>query len=157
MLPTILPDLPKPSRTSGESQKPVLQNSNLYIEIKENSVNLFIDPFEGPYQWGEQFLPSTVTPPVNKVALFSPMWPCRGPYICLLFLQEGSNVCLVVTRHHAVRLRRYYTKNIKQEIIKQEIRVSTSKFLIVFSQLLLLIRGFSLVFRRFVLDSPAKI
>ena len=49
MLPTSLPELPKPSRTSGESRKREFLNPKLSITIRENSLTFLIHPFKGPY------------------------------------------------------------------------------------------------------------
>ena len=51
MLPISLPELPKPSRTSGESQKRQFLNPMCCIKIRENSVDFLINPFKGPYMF----------------------------------------------------------------------------------------------------------
>jgi len=48
-VPTSLPELPKPCRTSGKSKKTEFLNPNFYIGIKEHFFNLLINPFKGPY------------------------------------------------------------------------------------------------------------
>ena len=48
MVPIRLPKLPKPSRTLGESQKPIFQNQQAYIKDKQNKSNILNISFEGP-------------------------------------------------------------------------------------------------------------
>ena len=46
MVPASLPELPKPSRTSGESRKSVIQNANLCINIRNNPLYSLLIPLK---------------------------------------------------------------------------------------------------------------
>jgi len=48
MLPTSLPELPKPCRTSGKSKTPKFLNSKIYMKFREHFLNVLINPFKGP-------------------------------------------------------------------------------------------------------------
>ena len=52
MVPISLPELPKPSRTPGKSQKTVCLNPNIYRTNKDKSLIFLMNPFGGPYRGG---------------------------------------------------------------------------------------------------------
>ena len=47
MVPTSLPELPKPFRTSGKSQTPMFEKT-FYIEMRDKSFIILINPFFAP-------------------------------------------------------------------------------------------------------------
>ena len=54
MVPTSLPELPKPSRTLGKKQKPQFLNPAIYRKIRNKSLFALINPFLGdtpPGRW----------------------------------------------------------------------------------------------------------
>ena len=59
MLSISLPELPKPSRTSENSQKAVIWNPKCYIENKDKIPIIPINPFKGPHQEGGNFCSTT--------------------------------------------------------------------------------------------------
>ena len=66
MVPTRLPDLPKLSRTSGESQKPVTSNYNVYKTNKEQILVMLIHPFWGTLLGGICFYRLPYHKPVSE-------------------------------------------------------------------------------------------
>ena len=63
MVPTSLPELPKPSRTPGKSQKPEFVNPKQFRKNKNTYLISVLIPFLGPIRGGVFFVPPTVVCP----------------------------------------------------------------------------------------------
>ena len=122
MLPTSLPELPKPSIPPRKSRKPYFLNPIFYMKIQGKSFNFRINPFKGLHERGGEFyLLSTVglgptlsqrpqsirgSHPWLTILLLPGFWACN----IVLSLENSigfTRVLLGISRVYFVLLRFY--------------------------------------------------